>query len=272
MSHVFVSYVRENAAEIARLCDDLSLAGVEVWLDRNSIAPGMRWKAAIRQAIERGAFFLACFSAEYASKKSSYMDEELLVAAKVRLRSPNRTWFIPIKLSRCEVPDRNIGGGERLSDLQWVELYPDWEAGMSRILDVIEPLPPGLATLVESLRSPFTEARAHAAEQLYRSPDPKALPSLLKALSDPEGSVTYWVVKALAATRHPRAVEALVAALDDPHWRGPQYKLAEEVARIDNPECQKAVREHNEREADWNKKVEWLARVRPHNHGLEPTR
>ena len=31
MSHVFVSYVRENQAMVTRLCDTLRANGVEVW-------------------------------------------------------------------------------------------------------------------------------------------------------------------------------------------------------------------------------------------------
>ena len=46
--HVFISYVRENQKQVDRLCQDLENHGVNVWLDRNSIKPGNRWKDAIR--------------------------------------------------------------------------------------------------------------------------------------------------------------------------------------------------------------------------------
>ena len=45
--HVFISYVRENQEQVDRLCQDLESHGVSIWLDRNSIKPGARWKDAI---------------------------------------------------------------------------------------------------------------------------------------------------------------------------------------------------------------------------------
>src|SRR4051812_24116869 len=123
MAHVFVSYVRDNYGEVERLCKQLSARGVNVWLDRKAILPGQRWKEAIRKAIKDGAFFLACFSSEYAERASSYMNEELVLAIEeLRQRPTTRAWFVPVLLSKCEVPDRSIGAGESLRDLQWVDL------------------------------------------------------------------------------------------------------------------------------------------------------
>ena len=59
MNHVFISYIRENEEVVGRLCDELASRGIEVWLGRNDIDPGTRWKQAIRRAIQDGAFFIA---------------------------------------------------------------------------------------------------------------------------------------------------------------------------------------------------------------------
>jgi hypothetical protein len=140
VSHVFVSYVRENSEQVRRLCDYLESHGVEVWLDRDAISPGQRWKDAIRTAIQKGAFFLACFSSESVAKDRSYMNEELTLAIEeLRQRPTDRTWFIPVLLSKCEIPDRSIGAGEGLRDLQWLDLSSDWYAGLERILPVLRP-------------------------------------------------------------------------------------------------------------------------------------
>ena len=140
MSHVFISYVRENQEDIQRLYDGLTKHGVKVWLDRYDIAPGTRWKQTIRRAIGQGAFFIACFSKEYNAREKTYMNEELTLAIEVlRQRPADQAWFIPVKLSECEIPDRDIGGGETLQDLQYVELYKDWDSGIQRILNVIQP-------------------------------------------------------------------------------------------------------------------------------------
>jgi len=80
MSHVFISYVRENTEQIQNLQNALEAAGVEVWIDREQIKPGTRWQTAIREAIANGAFFLACFSRESSLRSKSHMNEEITLA------------------------------------------------------------------------------------------------------------------------------------------------------------------------------------------------
>ena len=139
MEHVFISYMHENIDDIDRLYQGLTSHGIKVWLDRNDIAPGARWKDAIRKAIREGTFFIACFSKEYNRRNETYMNEELTIAIEeLRQRPTDRVWFIPVKLNRCKIPDRNIGGGETLNDLQHVKLYKDWDTGIQRIIEVIQ--------------------------------------------------------------------------------------------------------------------------------------
>jgi class 3 adenylate cyclase len=136
--HAFVSYVREDAHTVEALCSALKAGGVDVWLDREMIQPGERWQVAIRQAIERGAFFLACFSEASAKRDRSYMNFELTIAVdQLRYRPVDRAWFIPALLQGGTVPDRPIGGGETLRDIQWVDLASDWSTGVERLLKVM---------------------------------------------------------------------------------------------------------------------------------------
>jgi len=140
LPHVFISYVHDNEKEVQRLCNDLTKHGVEVWLDRNDIKPGYRWRDAIRKAIRGGDYSIACFSKEYKSRGKTYMNEELTIAIEeLRQYSTNRAWFIPVKLNECDIPNRSIRAGENLRDLQHVELYNDWDVGVRCILDVIGP-------------------------------------------------------------------------------------------------------------------------------------
>lgn len=138
MLKVFISYVKENRQVIERLVAELERRGVSTWLDRKDIKPGQRWAGVIRKGIRDGLFFIACFSAEYHQRDKSYMNEELTIAIEeLRQRSTDSSWFIPVKVSPCDIPDRSIGAGETLRDLQWVELYDDWDNGIARILSVI---------------------------------------------------------------------------------------------------------------------------------------
>lgn len=138
MKHIFISYVRDDQESVNRLWKDLRSRGINVWLDREDIMPGQRWRKAIRRAIREGAFFLACFSCKYSAREKTYMNEELILAIEeLRQRSSDKTWFIPVRLEECEVPDREIGGGENLTDLQWADLFPEWGHGLQRILQAM---------------------------------------------------------------------------------------------------------------------------------------
>ena len=142
MQHAFISYVHENQKTVDRLYHDLTSRGIHVWLDRNEIKPGFRWKSAIQEAIQEGASFIACFSKEYNDRDTTYMNEELIVATDVlrqRPHTPDKAWFIPVKLNECEIPYRGIGGGETFKDFQYVELYEDWDFGIQRLLKSISP-------------------------------------------------------------------------------------------------------------------------------------
>lgn len=142
----FISYVRENSELVDNLCEYLESHNIEVWLNRKDLAPGSRWEQEIRAAIRSGSFFIACFSKEYNERDKTYMNAELTLAIEeIRLRPADKTWFIPVKLNECEIPDRNIGGGESLHSFTHTVLYEDWDKNVKRILKEIQrgmPKPP----------------------------------------------------------------------------------------------------------------------------------
>ena len=138
MKHVFISYCHENKTIVDRLCEALASQDIHIWLDRDNIGPGMLWKQAIQQAIQHGDFFIACFSTEVNARSQTYMSEELKVAIKeLHQRPVDKVWFIPVKLNECEIPEIDIGGGETLRNLQYVDLHRNWDVGIQRLLDTI---------------------------------------------------------------------------------------------------------------------------------------
>ena len=161
MAHVFISYVRDDAPVVGYIVEILRANGIEVWLDKDSIEPGVRWKDAIRKAIKSGGLFFAIFSRAWAMRDASYANEELVLAIEgLRQRPSDRAWFVPIKIDDCEVPDRSIGGGETLRDLQYIDfLDGGWRKSLFNmlvaagvddpILDLGEPLGSGLPPSVE---------------------------------------------------------------------------------------------------------------------------
>ncbi|HEY5193862.1 MAG TPA: L-histidine N(alpha)-methyltransferase [Solirubrobacteraceae bacterium] len=158
--HVFISYVREDADSVDKLATALERAGVEVWRDRDRIAPGARWQQVIREAIREGAFFVACFSENSAARERSYMNEELVLAIdEMRMRPTDRSWFLSVLFDPDVLPEREIGAGETLGHLQYVPLYEGWEEGVRRLVSVIEPEayePPPVRARRERFKRPST--------------------------------------------------------------------------------------------------------------------
>lgn len=135
---VFLSYVRENSAIVDRLRDDLTAQGISVWLDRQSLQPGEEWQVRIGKAISQSRFFIACFSAESVQRQKTEMHTELLLAIEeMKRHPPERVWFLPVKLSPCEVPEHVVTGSKTLRSYQTQELYPDWQTGLQRLVAVL---------------------------------------------------------------------------------------------------------------------------------------
>ena len=138
---IFISYVREDTDCVDRLASALLTKGFDVWIDRTHLMPGMRWKSTIRKAIRSGDYFVACFSPRYVNKTETYMNEELIIAIeRLRLMSRSRQWFIPVKLEECEIPDHEIGPGETLDSLQYVDFSHDWEAALENLAAALSPV------------------------------------------------------------------------------------------------------------------------------------
>ena len=139
MPKVFISYVREDGDLVDRLVHDLERNGVDVWLDRKSLKPGYRWEDAIRDGISQGDFFIACFSKHYIHRSKTYMNEELTLAIEeLRMRPVDQAWFIPVRLTDCQIPNRSISAVETLGSIQRVDLFNNWDNGIKQILSVID--------------------------------------------------------------------------------------------------------------------------------------
>jgi hypothetical protein len=125
---VFLSYAREDIKSAQHLFNDLRNAGVEVWFDQVSLLPGHKWKVAIQQAIEKNRFFIALLSTKSVNKMG-YVQKELKEALDILDQYPESSIFlIPVRLDACNT------SYERLRDLQWVDMFPDWNNGLARIL------------------------------------------------------------------------------------------------------------------------------------------
>jgi hypothetical protein len=187
------------------------------------------------------------------------MDEELATAVAEAQRRPSGSrWFIPIRLSPCHIPKVALSDNADSSDVQWIDLFPDWNLGIDRLFEAIQPLLPDELDAYQALKSNDIRQRVQGAEMLTNSSHPAMLRPLVKALYD-DASVSYYVVQALRLIQHPAAAIHLVRALDDPFWRGHQYKLVEVLESRDELSCKEAIARYKERELGGEKWEEWLS-------------
>ena len=128
---VFIAYVEEDLPMALRLYQDLHSRGCNSWLDKKRLLPGQNWPRAIEHAIDVSDFLIACFSPRSVCKKGHFQ-AELRYALDCAARIPlDEVYFIPIRIEDCRVP------GRVCRDLQYVDLFPDWDRGLQRVLDTM---------------------------------------------------------------------------------------------------------------------------------------
>ena len=128
---VFIAYVEEDLRTARELYRVFEQYGFRPWLDKKKLMPGQNWPRSIETAIQTSDFFVACFSRRSTSKRGGFHSElryALSCASKVPL---DETFFIPIRLDDCIVP-RSIA-----TEVQYVDLFPDWEAGVNNVIRVM---------------------------------------------------------------------------------------------------------------------------------------
>jgi hypothetical protein len=128
---VFLAYVQEDAKSVERLCNELEERGLDPWFDRHKLLPGQNWPRSIEDAIEATDFVVACFSRNSVNKKGGFQ-AEIRYALDCARRVPlDDVFLIPVRLDGCRVPS----GIRR--EIQYIDLFPDWERGVRRIELVI---------------------------------------------------------------------------------------------------------------------------------------
>jgi hypothetical protein len=129
---VFLAYVVEDAEAVERLYTDLVAHAVDAWMDRKRLLPGQNWPRSIEHAIAVSDFFIACFSQGATGKRGSFQSE-LRYALDCARRLPlDEVFFIPVRLEECHLPARIV------REFQYVDLFPNWEKGLHRILAAIK--------------------------------------------------------------------------------------------------------------------------------------
>jgi hypothetical protein len=136
---IFISYSREDKEFAGRLVQDLTVAGVNTWLDIRDIVAGQRWDSAVQAALRDCPYFLVVLSP--ASVESDNVLDE--VAYAVDKKKP----IFPVFAVDCEIP-------YRLYRVQYVDFRSGYEDGLQALLNEF-----GRAGLVQAEPAPDSGAR-----------------------------------------------------------------------------------------------------------------
>ena len=131
LPRVFVAYVKEDEEGAGRIFDALVAAGFDPWMDRRKLLPGQNWARAIRNAMETSDFAVGCFSHSAIRKRGGFQ-AEIRYALECARRLPlDEAFLLPVRLDECPVPL------DVAREMQYVDLFPDWDAGIRRLVEAI---------------------------------------------------------------------------------------------------------------------------------------
>jgi hypothetical protein len=128
---VFLAYVDEDTATARRLHDALAARRFDPWLDKAKLLPGQNWPRAIETAIHTSDFFIGCFSPRAVVKRGSFQSELRFALECARQLPLDEIFLIPVRLEECAVP------ASVSRQIHYVDLFPDWDAGVRRLLTVL---------------------------------------------------------------------------------------------------------------------------------------
>jgi len=125
---VFLAYALEDLGVVRKLSDALQAADCSPWLDKDRLMPGQRWTQSIERAISNADAFVACFSSRSVRKRGHFQSELRRALECARSRPAGDVLLLPVRLEPCRVPE---GIAEQV---QYVDLFPDWERGVKRLV------------------------------------------------------------------------------------------------------------------------------------------
>jgi hypothetical protein len=125
-----IIYAREDEKAAQRLYNDLKEAGLNPWLDKESLLHGQNWETEIRNAIKNSRYLIILLSSA-SVRKRGYVQNEFKLALDVLDEFPESNVFaIPVRLDDCDIP-------EKLQGIEFANLFPNWKEGLRMILDAM---------------------------------------------------------------------------------------------------------------------------------------
>jgi hypothetical protein len=112
----------------SRLYRDLRSAGAAPWIDTEDLLAGQNWKYEISSAIQRCTHFLALISAHSVNKQGFVQKELRHAIERLEMFPRGDVFVVPVRLDDSQPRD------EALKDLHWLDLFPDYDEGLRKLL------------------------------------------------------------------------------------------------------------------------------------------
>jgi uncharacterized protein YjbI with pentapeptide repeats len=126
--NVFISYAREDFDSAERLYSDLSiLPGITPWLDLKMLLPGVKWKREVMEALQTCDLCIILLSTKSVTKNGFIQKEISEALEKLQTFTPDQIFIIPARINDCHPKH------PELNDLQWVDMFPNWQDGVDLI-------------------------------------------------------------------------------------------------------------------------------------------
>src|SRR6266513_6269616 len=116
MGHIFISYSRQDHNLVDKIIRVLAKAGAKVWIEREGIAGGVKWRREIVEAIAAADAVLLAMSQN--SVKSDNVRKELDLAEE------SKKPIFPVEMERTPIP-KDLS--YQLVGLQRIDLVSDFD-------------------------------------------------------------------------------------------------------------------------------------------------
>jgi RNA recognition motif-containing protein len=126
---VFLCYAHSDVNAVQALYQRLKNDRVDIWLDKESLLPGVDWEYEIQKAVRQSDVVVVCLSKNF--NQEGFRQKEVRLALETAMRQPEGEIFIiPARLEECD----NLAS---LRKWHWVNLFePDGYERLMRALRV----------------------------------------------------------------------------------------------------------------------------------------
>jgi hypothetical protein len=133
MKKIFINYSWEhdsqNAEQLYSMLSEYN--EFNIWMDKHNMQGGLQWRPAIRKAIRESDFFISVLSSKSIKDRGERNKEIYLALDVLREFPPGEVYLIPTRIDDCIPP------WEDMNELNWVNLFPDWDAGFKNLLRAV---------------------------------------------------------------------------------------------------------------------------------------